>query len=164
MKYDAKLNLLTEHKNSAAMKKILFFILTLSFVTGFAQKTAREARIEYKTDQIDYGTIEKGSDGYRTWEFTNTGTAPLIISRVRSSCGCTVAEKPEKPVMPGEKGKITVHYNTHHPGTFRKTVTLYTNATNVPNGVVVIKIKGKVLDPNNLDLNKKKEESPVFQR
>lgn len=146
------------------MKKTILliaaFVLTASFVYGQEKKDG--AKIEFKSKEINYGEVEKGSDGYRTIEFVNTGTAPLVISRVKSSCGCTVAEKPEKPIMPGETGKIKVHYNTNRPGSFRKTVTVYTNAVNEPNGVVIIKVKGKVIDPAQLNLNKKKEASPVF--
>ena len=146
------------------MKKTLFFIgiVILTFNWSFAQEKQKGPKIEFKTKEINYGEIEKGSDGYRTFEFINTGTEPLIISRVRSSCGCTVAEKPEKPVMPGEKGIIKVHYNTNKVGAFRKTVTVYTNAVNEPNGVVILKVKGKVKDPKKVDVNKKKEESPIF--
>jgi hypothetical protein len=146
------------------MKKTILllaaFVLTVSYVSGQEKKDG--AKIEFKSKEINYGEVEKGSDGYRTIEFVNTGTAPLVISRVKSSCGCTVAEKPEKPIMPGETGKIKVHYNTNRPGAFRKTVTVYTNAVNEPNGVVIIKVKGKVIDPAQLNLNKKKEASPVF--
>ncbi len=143
------------------MKKLLFLIL----ITGFAfQVQAQEgAKIEFKTKEIDYGEVEKGSDGTRVFEFTNTGDAPLIIKNTKSSCGCTVPSKPEKPVMPGEKAEIKVHYNTLRVGPFRKTVTIYTNAVNVPNGVVVLKIKGKVIDPNNVDLKREKPASPVLK-
>ncbi len=65
-----------------------------------------------KTTTIDYGTIEKGADGVRIFEFTNTGDAPLIISKVNSSCGCTVPKKPEGPIIPGETGEIQVKYDT----------------------------------------------------
>ncbi len=145
------------------MKKIIYLlILFLSFQMIYAQTTEKGPKIEFKTKQVDYGEIVPGADGYRTFEFVNTGDAPLIISRVRSSCGCTVPEKPEKPIMPGETGKIKVHYDTKRVGAFRKTVTIYTNAVNEPNGVVVLKIKGKVINPASVDLNKKKENSPVF--
>lgn len=120
-------------------------------------------KIALATHEIDYGRVEKGDDGFRSIEFTNTGDAPLIISRVKSSCGCTVAEKPDKPVMPGQKGRIKVHYNTRHVGPFRKTVTIYSNAVNVPNGVVVVKIKGRVVDPEKINLDRPKPQSPVFR-
>ncbi len=137
------------------------FLLTF-LLAAFTQPKGGPA-IEFKTTEIDYGQINKGADGYRTFEFTNTGNAPLIINRVKSSCGCTVAEKPTQPIMPGKSGRIKVHYNTNHVGPFRKTVTVYTNATNVPNGIVVLKIKGRVLDPTKVDLNRPKTASPVLK-
>ncbi len=146
------------------MKKTFMLILLLTGFTGMAQETqANGPKIEFKETTVDYGEINKGADGYRVFEFTNTGNAPLVINRVKSSCGCTIAERPQKPVMPGKTARIRVHYNTNHVGPFRKTVTVYTNAVNVPNGVVILKIKGRVIDPNKVDLNRKKEVSPVFQ-
>ena len=68
----------------------ILFIAVISFSVSGQEKIAK---IEFKTDVIDYGTIEKGADGVRTFEFTNTGDAPLIITKVSSSCGCTVPKK-----------------------------------------------------------------------
>ena len=124
------------------MKKvvaILIFVLA-GVVTAQAQKTAK---MEFKSETIDYGEIKKGSDGLRVFEFTNTGNAPLVIEDVKSSCGCTVPKKPEEPIMPGEKGEIEVKYDTKRPGPIRKTVTVYSNA-DVP--VKALKIKGTVID------------------
>ena len=124
------------------MKKvvaILIFVLA-GVVTAQAQKTAK---MEFKSETIDYGEIKKGSDGLRVFEFTNTGNAPLVIEDVKSSCGCTVPKKPEEPIMPGEKGEIEVKYDTKKPGPIRKTVTVYSNA-DVP--VKALKIKGTVID------------------
>ena len=64
------------------------------------------AKIEFETTVIDYGTIEKGADGIRVFKFKNTGNAPLVVSAVKSSCGCTVPKKPEAPILPGEDGEI----------------------------------------------------------
>ncbi len=143
------------------MKKLVFLLMLIGW--GFQANAQEGAKIQFKTREIDYGEVEKGSDGTRVFEFTNIGDAPLIIKNTKSSCGCTVPSKPEKPVMPGEKAEIKVHYNTLRIGPFRKTVTVYTNAVNVPNGVVVLKIKGKVVDPNNVDLKREKPASPVFK-
>ncbi len=139
------------------MKKLLLIIVLIAGFQGFAQE--KKAKIEFKQTEIDYGNINKNSDGTRTFEFTNTGDAPLIINRVKSSCGCTVPSKPEKPIMPGETATIVVKYNTHRVGPFRKTITVYSNASN---SVVILKIKGKVVDPNAVDL-KRKEKSPVLR-
>ena len=59
--------------------------------------------------------------------------------------------------MPGQSEKITVKYNTHRAGPFRKTITVYSNAEN---NVVILKIRGKVVDPNAVDL-KRKSTSPM---
>jgi hypothetical protein len=122
------------------MKKIAIIAL-IAFI-GLVQQANAQAKIEFKTDIIDYGEIAKGSDGVRVFEFTNTGDAPLIISNVKSSCGCTVPSKPDGPVAPGESSIIEVKYDTKRVGPIRKTVTVYSNADQP---IVSLKIKGKVL-------------------
>ncbi|MBL4735577.1 MAG: DUF1573 domain-containing protein [Flavobacteriales bacterium] len=84
--------------------------------------------IDFKTDVIDYGTIDYNGDGLREFLFTNTGKEPLIISRAKGSCGCTVPTWPKEPIMPGETGSIKVKYATNRPGRFTKTVTISSNA------------------------------------
>ncbi len=70
--------------------KNLIAVLFISLFSLGALAQEKMAKIEFKETTIDYGTIEKGADGVRTFEFTNTGDAPLIISKVNSSCGCTI--------------------------------------------------------------------------
>ncbi len=120
------------------MKKLVVTILIV-FV-GFAVQA--QAEISFKTDTIDYGQIAKGSDGTRVFEFTNTGDKPLVISDVKSSCGCTVPKKPDGPVAPGASSSIEVKYDTNRVGPIRKTITVHSNAKEP---VVALKIKGEVL-------------------
>jgi hypothetical protein len=123
-------------------------IVTILFVGLFAfavQAQKKTAKIKFKTEVIDYGTIEKGADGIRVFEFTNTGDAPLTIVRVYSSCGCTIPKKPDAPIMPGETGVIEVKYDTKRVGPFRKTITVHSNAEEE---TTAIKIKGKIVDPS----------------
>ena len=87
---------------------------------------------------IDYGTIAVNSDGIRVFEFTNTGDAPLIITEVSSSCGCTIPKKPEAPILPGKTGEIQVKYNTALVGPIRKAVTVKSNAE-TPTKILTIK-------------------------
>ena len=98
------------------MKKIILVaaIALISFATN------AQAKIQFKTDTIDYGQIEKGSDGLRIFEFTNTGNVPLLITDVKSSCGCTVPEKPKDPIAPGASSVIKVKYDTKRVGKIRK--------------------------------------------
>ena len=98
---------------------------------------------EFKFEQetIDYGKIIKGSEGERTFVFTNIGDAPLMIQSIKSSCGCTVPKKPEAPIMPGEKGEIKVSYDTKRIGGFSKQITILSNAITARK---IVKIKGFV--------------------
>jgi hypothetical protein len=131
------------------MKKLV--IIALMAFVGFAAQA--QAKISFKSDTIDYGEITKGSDGIRVFEFTNTGDKPLIISEVKSSCGCTVPKKPEGPVAPGASSTIQVKYDTNRVGPIRKTVTVYSNADEP---IVALKIKGEVLAEGKSILEKTK--------
>jgi len=127
------------------MKKLGLLLVALVFGAGvYAQKGPQ---IEFKTEVIDYGTVKKGEDnGIRVFEFTNTGDEPLIIKDVKSSCGCTVPQKPKEPIMPGKTGEIQVKYNMN-PGTINKTITVESNAVNKTDGKIPLRIKGTVLKP-----------------
>ena len=125
--------------------KNLIAVLFISLFSLSILAQEKKAKIEFKKTTIDYGTIEKGADGLRVFEFTNTGNAPLIISKVNSSCGCTVPKKPNGPIMPGESGEIQVKYDTKRVSPIRKTVTVISNAETP---TVALKIKGLVVDPS----------------
>jgi hypothetical protein len=135
----------------------ILFVGMLS-ISAFAQE--KVAKIEFKTDVIDYGTIEKGADGLRVFEFTNTGNAPLIITRVTSTCGCTVPKKPEGPILPGQTGEIQVKYDTQRVNPIRKTITVLSNA-DTP--TVALKIKGEVVDPSKTSVLDKRNKSVMEQ-
>jgi len=135
-------------------------LITILFVglIGFSVNAQEKvAKIEFKTEVIDYGTIEKGADGVRVFEFTNTGNAPLIITKVKSSCGCTIPSKPKGPILPGETGKISVKYDTNRVMPIRKTITVSTNAANAP--TIALKIKGLVVDSSKNSVLDKKNKS-----
>ena len=129
------------------MKKVLFSLLMV-FAVGTTAVIAQEvektdgAKIEFTKEVHDYGTVENGANGDCTFEFKNTGNAPLIISNAKGSCGCTVPAWPKEPIAPGATSKITVKYDTKRPGAINKSVTITSNAVNAPSKV--IRIKGDV--------------------
>lgn len=140
------------------MKKLLGLITVL--VISFSSYAQTGAKIEFKEETINYGEVVKGvDDGIRVFEFTNTGDAPLIISNVKSSCGCTVPSKPKEPILPGQSEKITVQYNMN-PGPISKTITVESNAVNKPNGVVPLRIKGTVVVKEVVSPLEKKKSFP----
>ena len=121
---------------------LILFLLSFSI-------NAQEFKFESET--IDYGKIDKGANGERIFTFSNIGDQPIIIKNIQSSCGCTVPKKPEKPIMPGEKGEIKVSYDTNRVGGFSKSITIFSNATEAAK---VIRIKGIV--NNGVSLEKEK--------
>ncbi|WP_395054045.1 DUF1573 domain-containing protein [Flavobacterium sp.] len=140
------------------MKKIILFVAVLVSGIGFSQ-----AKIEFKDkdNTIDYGTVSKDNDnGIRTFEFTNTGNEPLILTNVKSTCGCTIPTFSKDPILPGKTGKIEVKYNMN-PGPIVKTITVESNAVNVENGLVAIKIKGLVVVKPEVNILEKKKTGPM---
>lgn len=137
------------------MKKILFSLvvmfgavaatntLSAQTTTTATPQVDNGAKIVFTKDTHDYGTIKNGADGTCTFEFKNTGNAPLIISNAKGSCGCTVPSWPKEPIAPGAKGVITVKYDTKRAGAINKHVVITSNAVNEPN--MTIRIKGNVL-------------------
>tara|TARA_R110002072_G_scaffold15884_13_gene63120 strand:- start:3750 stop:4199 length:450 start_codon:yes stop_codon:yes gene_type:complete len=128
------------------MKKLLFTLSIFAIGTWAMAQTTEVAnpnapKIKFQETVLDYGTIDKGSNGVRTFEFTNEGNEPLIVTKTKGSCGCTVPTKPTEPIAPGDKGVIKVKYDTNRVGPFTKTVTVSSNA-DTP--TVVLKIKGVV--------------------
>jgi hypothetical protein len=121
--------------------KYLDLVLLLFSLSFYAQQTSPQIKFESTT--INYGAIQNGSDGERVFSFKNTGTENLIITNVRSSCGCTIPKKPEGPVAPGETSKIVVRYDTKRIGTFSKIITVSTNQNNNPD--IALKIEGTVI-------------------
>ena len=134
------------------MKTTIFNIAVILLFTIHAQSSAQnlvasEAGVlQFETEEIDFGTIQKGANGERVFTFKNTGTVPIIIAEVKTSCGCTVPSKPKGPIMPGAMSQIEVKYDTKRIGAFSKTITVLSNASEPRK---MLKIKGKVVDPEN---------------
>lgn len=100
------------------------------------------AQMEFSETEWDFGEILQGDVVEHTYEFTNTGSDPLIISDAKGSCGCTVPEWPRAPIGPGEKGSISIKFDSKgKKGKQNKQVTLVTNM--VPSQKVLI-VKGQI--------------------
>lgn len=105
------------------------------------------AEITFEKTEHDFGRLLQGETVSYTFKFTNTGNAPLIISAVNRSCGCTASEYTQKPIAPGEGGQIKLTYESKgHSGFQNKTVTVVTN-TNPSN--TTLRIKAEVVKPDN---------------
>src|ERR671912_598771 len=100
------------------MKKYLFLLVVL-FIAGqsFAQDankaSSKGAVITFDKKTHDFGDMNQGDKVEETFKFTNTGNEPLIITNVQVTCGCTTPKGwPRDPIMPGQKGEITIGFNS----------------------------------------------------
>ena len=88
------------------------------------------------TPSVDLGTLMQGDTIMLVYNFKNTGNMPLVLSNVNASCGCTTPSYSKDPVAPGEKGFITVKFNSKgKEGKLNKTVTAYANTKPAENTV-----------------------------
>lgn len=105
-------------------------------------------RIRFDTESFDFGRIIQGKEIDHQFEFTNIGSAPLVINNVEATCGCTTPFYPFIPIEPGERGKISVHFNSKgRLGNQTPTITVYTNTDP---GTFELQLKG-VIDTERQD-------------
>lgn len=95
--------------------------------------------IKFSEMSHDFGDIEQGEKVAYTFEFTNSGDAPIVISNVLTTCGCTASSWPREPVLPGTSSKIEVSFNSAGKiGHQNKVITIMSNATNNPERVKIV--------------------------
>jgi hypothetical protein len=97
----------------------------------------------WKSESVDLGNIPQNKPVKVSFEFTNSSDAPVIISNVATSCGCTGATYSKEAIRPEESSLISVTYNAALLGVFNKTITV-TLANNETKQLV---IKGTVVNP-----------------
>ena len=124
------------------MKRLSIFIFTLVF--ALSGPLAAEPKMTFETTEIDFGKIDSGKVKTLVFKFKNTGDETLIITKINSSCGCTVPEVEKMEYQPGESGVIPVKFDSKGlNGKVTKTVTISTNAKDHVN--TILKIKGTVV-------------------
>lgn len=124
------------------MKQIVFIFMSLLLMTGgaFAQNqaviAAEKATHDFGTIQEDNGTVT------HTFKISNSGDAPLVVTRVIASCGCTTPEWTKEPIAPGKTGEVKITFDPKgRPGPFTKTISVYSNGKT---GSFVLTIRGEV--------------------
>ena len=128
---------------------LLSLLIVFAVSTGFAQGTDNASGekenkpvIEFEKKTYNYGEINYKGDGICRFKFENKGQEPLLLTKVRASCGCTTTSWPKEPINPSDTASIEVKYNTRIKGNFSKSIRVYSNAKNSP---ILLRIKGKVV-------------------
>ena len=131
------------------MSRILFILISV-VVFNSCKTDQLEAEIGQKTSMkitkvFDAGERIKGEKIYAQFQVENTGRYPLVFGEIKGSCSCTVAEKPEAPILPGRKGVIKAVVDTEKFDSgyqLNKFVTVMANT--VPDNIVKLKIIGTI--------------------
>ena len=98
--------------------------------------------------KYDFGSVAQGGTVDHTFKFKNTGNAPLVISNIGVSCGCTTPEWTKAPVMPGKTGSVTAHFNsTGKIGMQNKVLTIESNSVGGPATVALV---GEIKEPGDM--------------
>jgi len=136
------------------IKSLVLAFVLLSGFTSFAQDkkldnignaNTNQANFKFNEEEYNFGTIKQGESVTHEFQFTNTGSEPLIINKAEGSCGCTVPTYPQQPILKGQTAVIKVTFNsTGKLGIQDKTVTLTSNAIQNP---LILHIKGTVEKP-----------------
>jgi len=134
-------------------------------VAAAAERDAQASKypvISFDKMEHDFGEIMNGTPVETVFSYTNTGDAPLVVTNIKSTCGCTVPQDWSKePLAPGESDKFTVKFNGKGNGNTMKAVTV---TANTEKGSEVVKIKAFVkADPNKAVATQTKMASPVVQ-
>ena len=124
------------------MKQIIFIFMAILLATGMVS-AQQKAVISAETTTHDFGDIKEANGKVsHTFQISNTGDAPLVITRVIASCGCTTPEWTKEPIAPGKSGDIKVTYDpAGRPGPFAKTISVYSNGKT---GSYILTIRGNV--------------------
>ena len=110
------------------------------------QPSGKEAVITFDKMEHEFGKILQGEVVTYSFHFTNTGNAPLLITNVNTSCGCTVGDFPREPIKPGQDGFIKATYDSKgHHGFQSRALTV---SANTNPSATTLRFKADVMTPD----------------
>lgn len=138
------------------MKRI---IGTIGLLAVCCLATMAQAQISFDKKVHEFGVVLWKNPVTATFEVTNNGDKPLVISNVATSCGCTVADWTKTPIAPGASGVVKSTFDAKALGRFQKSVGIYSNASERP---IYLSIRGEVTaDPKNYTMTHPFEIGPI---
>lgn len=96
------------------------------------QVNASQTDIQLNETSVDMGKFDWHKEQKAIFTIANTGSNPLVIIDVSTSCGCVSASYSKEPVRPGKEISLNVTYKADHPEHFNKTITVYCNTKTSP--------------------------------
>lgn len=120
------------------MKQVISLVAILAVCSGFSYSHVAPVKhgpvLTIDTSASNFGAVPNRGYAKRTFLLSNTGDAPLRITQVRPTCGCTIAALADSVVAPGQSTKLDIRLSADHrsPGNFEKTVYITSNSSAAP--------------------------------
>lgn len=153
-------------------KLVLSLLISVVALNLYAQEVKKsetvvieeKAKISFENATHDFGNINEGDTVETTFEYTNSGNAPLVIKNIKASCGCTIPSNWSKePIQPGDSGSFTVKFNSNNkPNRQQKKISIICNTAR---GMEYVTIKAQVKpDPEKEILRVERRKVVLQQR
>jgi hypothetical protein len=121
------------------MKKLMILCaVIIGFTITAKAQDDKKAEFKFNEEKHDFGKIPQGKPVTTIFEFTNIGVEPLILTEVRPTCGCTIADYTKEPVLKGHKGMIKITYNAAVASPFTKTIVVTSNARTSTKNLIIL--------------------------
>lgn len=121
------------------MKKLIMICaMVVGFTINASAQTDNKAEFKFTEEKHDFGKVPQGKPVTTDFVYTNVGEEPLILTEVKPTCGCTIADYTKTPVKKGEKGSIKITYNAAVEAPFNKTIVVTSNAKTPTKYLVIV--------------------------
>ncbi|MVN20386.1 DUF1573 domain-containing protein [Mucilaginibacter arboris] len=121
------------------MKKLMMICaMVVGFAINASAQTDNKAEFKFVEEKHDFGKVPQGKPVTTDFVYTNIGEEPLILTEVKPTCGCTIADYTKTPVKKGEKGSIKITYNAAVEAPFNKTIVVTSNAKTPTKYLVIV--------------------------
>ncbi|MGI4020081.1 MAG: DUF1573 domain-containing protein [Janthinobacterium lividum] len=121
------------------MKKLMMICaMVVGFTITASAQTDNKAEFKFTEEKHDFGKVPQGKPVTTDFVYTNIGEEPLILTEVKPTCGCTIADYTKTPVKKGEKGSIKITYNAAVEAPFNKTIVVTSNAKTPTKYLVIV--------------------------
>ena len=121
------------------MKKLMMICaMVVGFTITASAQTDNKAEFKFAEEKHDFGKVPQGKPVTTDFVYTNIGEEPLILTEVKPTCGCTIADYTKTPVKKGEKGSIKITYNAAVEAPFNKTIVVTSNAKTPTKYLVIV--------------------------
>ena len=130
------------------MKKLMIICaMVMGFAISASAQTDNKAEFKFVEEKHDFGKVPQGKPVTTDFVYTNIGEEPLILTEVKPTCGCTIADYTKTPVKKGDKGSIKITYNAAVEAPFNKTIVVTSNAKTPTKYLVIVGEVTKVSTP-----------------